>query len=329
MTKLFGNIIERTKESVSDFTSNPIQNLGCLLPVAMFLTTVISGIVSYIMFIVQGGYSIQVGLIKENGVDGIFDGFTSGTVGLITTGVTAKIIFGLFLVELLVVIISYFLNRGKGMRIAMIVDLVVMVIMGVLSTIIFWIAVGELVFTEEQLYQFFGKFEGMTINPKAILITYAVVCLVALICFLVFTLITKECRWMIGYTALSVLLINTIVPLLFWMLQNIIPIFGGLVVIVVAVLIIKLVIYFTSDHPEDIQWKKEELARAKERSSNYKASAEQNFKEARDGLNIVFSAETKREWARDDLKKADYEDKEIKRLEEDLERLESKFGKQD
>lgn len=161
------------------------------------------------------------------------------------------------------------------------------------------------------------------------MIAYVAVTLVSVICFIVFTLITAECRWMVGYTALSLVFANIVMPLFFLILQNIIPIIGWLLVIVVGILVVKFIISMSSDHPEDIKWKKEELARAKERSSNYKASAEQNFKEARDGLNLVFSAETKREWGRDDLKKAEYEDKEIRRLEEDIDRLESKFGKQD
>ena len=215
------------------------------------------------------------------------------------------------------------------MRIAMIVDLVVMGVVIALSTVVFWIAVGELVFSEEQLYQALGKFEGVTINLRAILIAYVAVTLVSAICFIVFTLITAECRWMVGYTALSLVFANIVMPLFFLILQNIIPIIDWLLVIVVGILVVKFIISMSSDHPEDIKWKKEELARAKERSSNYKASAEQNFKEAREGLNLVFSAETKCEWGRDDLKKAEYEGKEIRRLEEDIDRLESKFGKQD
>lgn len=76
---------------------------------------------------------------------------------------------------------------------------------------------------------------------------------------------------------------------------------------------------------------KEELARAKERSSNYKASAEQNFKEARDGLNLVFSAETKREWGRDDLKRQNMRTKKFVDLKKTLtdlnQNLESKISR--
>lgn len=329
MVQKVRGLISRTGESIKGFSSDPINNLGFLIPMAICLTSIVTGIVTYIMFIVNGGYSSQVGSIKENGLDGISEGFTSGTTGMMVSGIVDKILLALVVAELIVMLINYFKNRGKGMRIAMIVDLVVMGVVIALSTVVFWIAVGELVFSEEQLYQALGKFEGVTINLRAILIAYVAVTLVSAICFIVFTLITAECRWMVGYTALSLVFANIVMPLFFLILQNIIPIIGWLLVIVVGILVVKFIISMSSDHPEDIKWKKEELARAKERSSNYKASAEQNFKEARDGLNLVFSAETKREWGRDDLKKAEYEGKEIRRLEEDIDRLESKFGKQD
>lgn len=329
MQTKIGYIISRTKSSVCNFKKDPVGNLGFLIPITICLTSFISGIITYIIFIVRGGYLSQVGLIKESGVDGIFDGFTSGTVEMMRSGITAKIILILVIAELIVMLISYFKSRGKRMRIAMIVDLAILVIMIALSNVIFWMAVGKLVLLDEQIYLFLMLFEGITIKLKAIFITYAVVLLVSVICFIVFSLITNECRWMFGYTAFSVLIINTVVPLFFWLLQNVIPLVGAIFVIVVGFLVIKFIFSIFADHPENIEGMKLELRRAKERSSNYKASADANLREARNGLNLIFSAETKREWARDDMKKAEYEDKEIRHLEKEIERLESKFGKQD
>lgn len=148
------SIFDRTKASISTFTSNPISNLGFLIPIAIFITSFISGIVSYVIFIVQGGYNEQVGLIKRSGIDGIFDGFTSGTVNMFWSGITAKIIFGLVGAEFIVILISYFKNRGKRMRIAMIINLAVFAIMIALSTVIFWIAVGELFFLMSRCISF-------------------------------------------------------------------------------------------------------------------------------------------------------------------------------
>ena len=223
MVQIVKGLISRTGESIKGFSSAPINNLGFFIPMAICLTSIVAGIVTYIMFIVNGGYSSQVGSIKENGLDGISEGFTSGTTGMMVSGIVGKILLALVVSELIVMLINYFKNRGKGMRIAMIVDLVVMGVVIALPTVVFWIAVGELVFSEEQLYQALGKFEGVTINLRAILITYLAVTLVSVICFIVFTLITAECRWMVGYTALSLLFAYIVMPLFFLILQNIIP----------------------------------------------------------------------------------------------------------
>ena len=179
MVQKVKGLISRTGESIKGFSSDPINNLGFLIPMAICLTSIVTGIVTYIMFIVNGGYSSQVGSIKENGLDGISEGFTSGTTGMMVPGIVGKILLALVVAELIVMLINYFKNRGKGMRIAMIVDLVVMGVVIALSTVVFWIAVGKLVFSEEQLYQALGKFEGVTINLRAILIAYVAVTLVS------------------------------------------------------------------------------------------------------------------------------------------------------
>lgn len=238
-------LVSRTGESIKGFGADPINNLGFLVPMAICLTSIISGIVTYIMFIVNGGYSSQVGSIKQNGLDGISAGFTSGTTGMMVSGIVSKIFLALVIVELIVMLINYFKNRGKGMRIAMIVDLVAIGVIIALSTVVFWIVVGELVFSEDQIYQALGRFEGVTINLRAILIAYAVVTLVAVICFIVFTLITAECRWMVGYTALALVFANIVMPLFFLILQNIIPLVTGAVAIVVigALIIFEIKIF--------------------------------------------------------------------------------------
>lgn len=45
----------------------------------------------------------------------------------------------------------------------------------VLTTTVFWIAIGNLVISEEAAYEALKSFDGISIDPKAILITYAVI----------------------------------------------------------------------------------------------------------------------------------------------------------
>jgi len=234
------NIFERVKESISDFTSDPINNLGFLIPVLIGLITFISGVVNYIKFIVAGGYSSQISATKEFGIfDGYDQKFTTGTVGLITSGIVGKILLGLVLVEFVLLMINYFRTSGKAKRIVMIVDLVILAIQTILTTTIFWIAIGNLVISEEAAYEALKPLDGISINPKPILITYAVLTLAALICFLVLVLITRDCRWMIGYSAVALAISYIAIPLVFLFLQNVIPLATG----VAALAIIAAVIF--------------------------------------------------------------------------------------
>ena len=61
------NLIYRTKESVNKFKEDPINNLGFLIPVAIALISLGSGIVTYIMYIFNGGYTVQINAAKKYG----------------------------------------------------------------------------------------------------------------------------------------------------------------------------------------------------------------------------------------------------------------------
>lgn len=235
------DIFERTKESVRDFTSDPINNLGYLIPILIGAITFISGVISYIKFIVNGGYVNQVNATKEFGLfSGYDEKFTSGTAGMITAGIVGKIILTLICIEFVLLLINYFRTSGKAKRIIMVVDLIVMGIQIVLTTAVFWIAIGNLVVSEEAAYEALKPFEGISINPKAILITYAVVTLASLICFLILMLITKDCRWMIGYSTISLAVAYIGLPLVFLFLQNIIPLATGAIALAIIALVIFL-----------------------------------------------------------------------------------------
>lgn len=244
------SIYERAKVSIRNFASDPINNLAVLIPVAIGVVALISGIVTYIMFIVNGGYVAQVDAIKKFGIfDGYDEKFTAGTTGMIFTGIVGKIIAVFVGAEFILMMTNYFRNSGKGKRIIMIVDLVLLTIQIVLIATIFWIAIGNIAIAEEAAYEEIKPFKVLTINPKAVLITYAVITLVSIITFIVLVLITKECRWMMGYTALSLGFSYIVIPLLFLFLQNVIPLATGAValVIVVAVIYFGFKIFLSED----------------------------------------------------------------------------------
>lgn len=235
----------RTVESVKGFTNDPISNLGFLIPMAMVLVSLISGIVGYVMFIVQGGYSRQILYIKESGTNGISQGFTFGTSELLTSGIIPKVIWLLFLTQLVVMIIAYFKAAGKAKRIIMIVDLIVIALIIVLSALVVLMAIGTNVFSEQQIVRTLETYIGTTVNVKAILSAYVALMAGSIITFFVLTAIS-ECRWMMGYSVLCLLFNYVAMPLVMLLLENVIPLIVGVIfiaaVIVILYLIFKLVL---------------------------------------------------------------------------------------
>lgn len=241
MLNVIKSISKRTVNAIKKFKENPISNLAYLVVIAIVLTATISGIISYIMFIVKGGYVQQIELVKNNGLDGISDGFTKGTIGEITSGLSGEIMCGLVLVEFIVMLIRYFINSNKTKRVILIIDLILCVIVIGLFRAVVLIIIGKLTITEQDVYKYYkylSVFEGMKININVVLITYLVVAVVSLITFLVLILTTKECRWMIKYTVLALLFSNIAIPFFFLMIENIIPIIIGIIVLVTIGLLI-------------------------------------------------------------------------------------------
>lgn len=235
---MIDNLIYRTKESVNNFKEDPINNLGFLIPVAIALISLGSGIVTYIMYIFNGGYTVQINAAKKYGwFGGYSEKFTSGTTGMITSGIIGKILLLLIGIEFVVMMINYFKYNEKGKRVVMIVDLSFMLIQVVLIMNIFMASIGVLVIGSiiTQISKLFGE---IAINPQTVVWGYAIIVMVAIITFIVLILTTKECKWMLGYTTLAVVFAKILVPLLFLILQNIVSIFTGAVALLVIVAVI-------------------------------------------------------------------------------------------
>lgn len=227
---------EKIVDSIKNFTNSPVESLGLLIPATMVIITVVSGLVGYIRFIVQGGYLNQVNLIKELGIGGILKGFTTGSSGILMSGSVAKVIWILFLIQMIVMLISYFLSAGKIKRIIMIVDLVVIGLLIIALFFVFPYEVGLLVFSEEQLISFYALFGEANLDFEVIRMTYAIVSIVPALVFLILIVIS-DCRWMLGYGVFNILANFIAMPLIVLVLENIIPLsLAGIVLLVVIVI---------------------------------------------------------------------------------------------
>ena len=200
------NLCQRTKGLIYKLKSDLVNNLAVLIPVAISLIVLINGIISYIMFIVNGGYTTQIELTKELGIfEGYDEKFTKGTTEMIYAGIVGKTLVVLFVGQFILLMINYFSNSGIAKKILMIVNLLLIV--------------------------------GFIIYFKGTLSTYALLSLIPILGVIVLVLITDDCRWILGYTAISAGFSYIVVPLVFLFLENIIPLVTGIVALIITIIL--------------------------------------------------------------------------------------------
>lgn len=246
MKEFVGNI----KNSVCNFKASPINNGGYLIPVLIGAVALISSIVQYIRFIITGGYAEQVRLTKEAGLFGGYEEkFTTGTTGLITAGIVGKILMCLFCIEIVLILIEYFRYSKKVQKILMLVSIGVFIAQGIFATVILNVVVKNIgdasmsVFDIPALWlvPLIQKTEG---REKTMLIVCGVIAVAALLLFIMLLLLSLVCRWFVRNTAIALIFAKVVLPVIFWILQNVIPLVTGVVAIIITVVVLWLVFKF-------------------------------------------------------------------------------------
>ncbi len=227
------DVVEKTKSAINNLHSDPVNSLGYLIPIGVVLLSIVSAIVGFVRFIISGGYSNQVSAIKEYGLfNGYDERFTLGTAVSDSFGVIGKIVSFLLLVELVLIIINFFRFSSKTKRTVMIVDLVIIGIQTVLSTLAFVFFVWNLLISDTADG---NPLEGMPTYAKVVLITYVVISLASWICFMILVLNQKESRWMVGHVIIALLISYGVTTIIVWFLENIVNIVSGIIAIIIVV----------------------------------------------------------------------------------------------
>lgn len=227
------NNIERTKELARNLKEDPVNGLGFLIPVVIGLIALGSGIVTYIMYIFKGGYTAQINAVKKYGWFGEYSKkFTTGTTGMISSGIIGKILFILMGVEFILMMINYFQCNKKGKRITMIVDLSFLAVQipFIINTFVGSMGVVVIVWI--------SKLFGVTsVNLQTFAYAYGVILTATVILFMILVLTTEECRWMLKYTLLAFMFAKILIPVVFLILQNIISVFTTIVALLVTTVV--------------------------------------------------------------------------------------------
>ena len=95
-----------TTASIKYFNEQPLNSLGQLIPTGIVTTSMVGFIVAIVKFVISGGFTNQITVLKGDFYGRISEGFTFGTVSVLTSGIVSTVISILLLAELIVLIIS-------------------------------------------------------------------------------------------------------------------------------------------------------------------------------------------------------------------------------
>lgn len=273
-------------ETIKEIKKNPIGNLSLLIPVAMFLIVFVTGIVSYVMFIVKGGYTAQINSVKESGIfEGYAERYTLGTVKMIFNETIIKIVVVLVAITFILMMVNFFLYNGKVKNVIMIADLILLVTQGKLFVEVFQYFLMGVCNSKENIYDKFAVFEQSGLNLKMFFVVL-VVALVVFITYIAFLVTTDECEAIIKRTLESLLASYGIVPLVFLFLENIIALATSVFAIILVVICVCIVFWIlASESGESVS--------AQGSSSSHASSSSSGRSQGASDYNLVSGAKKK------------------------------------
>ena len=231
---MINSIFSKIKDRIRNYPSDILSWLEYWIPIAMIAIPFLSGLVGYIKFLFKGGYNFI-----SNGHD-VFSSWTEWPFEKIFSSIVGKIVLVLIFAEFIIVMIHYFKNSNKFKKIAMIVVYAIFGIQFVLTVTIF-----DNILTEDLVTQYIGRdmissVENIPIDPVLAIKTYLIITIGSFLFFLVLIFITKECRSVLGEFVLGIAITYLAVPLIFWVLYNIIQLLFIAISLAILVIVIRI-----------------------------------------------------------------------------------------
>lgn len=231
---MISSIFSKIKDRIRNYPSDILSWLEYWIPIAMIAIPFLSGLVGYIKFLFKGGYNFIL-----NGHN-VFSNWTEWPFEKIFSSIVGKIVLVLIFAEFIIVMIHYFKNSNKFKKIAMIVVYAIFGIQFVLTVTIF-----DNILTEYLVTQYIGRdmissVENIPIDPVLAIKTYIIITIGSFLFFLVLIFITKECRSVLGEFVLGIAITYLAVPLIFWILYNIIQLLFTAISLAILVIVIRI-----------------------------------------------------------------------------------------
>lgn len=304
---------------IKDIKDEPLEGISFLFAVICGFVTLITGIVSTVLFGIEGGFSEQL----KNGIFSISKDLTAGKLSMMYSGITLKAVLCLLIIIFLLMLVVYFIDGSLTRKILMGINFCGIIAMIIYARSGFWKTFVNEVLKDGSIKK---NFLALPYNIRKNIIVFGIIAVVLLAMFLVLVLTFDSSRTIISFLFFAALFSFILIPLFFALVQNLFTIVGILLFVLMIYFALRVVTYLMSDHPEDLDMLKKDLKKTKEDSRNCKDEGNRYHKKAVDGGGIFISADTYRDMANKDYKKAGELDKHANYLERKIERIEEMKG---
>ena len=258
-----------TVDSVINFKKHPLSSIEQLIPIIIVSVSSVAFVVSLIEFIIKNGYTSQIEIIKSGLGDGFIDSFTIGTVKSLWNGIASNIILSLLAVEFIVLFISYISSESKGKKTSFIILSVFGSIVTVLSGLFWLVCLEKINFSEELKNKIYEKLN--TIGSQKIMhmltaaeITFIIGIILVLIA--VALVIISKHAWVLGHSAVALVISYIVLPLLLWIIENAIPLLIAIALVIGVILIGKIIGKDDSNSSTDTSFSKNKSSNSKNKT---------------------------------------------------------------
>ena len=227
MIDFLSDFKDDTIEAIENILDEPIQSLAYIIPAVVSLAAIIGFFVAYIPFVVNGGYPEQMEILEGKKFETIFDLLTWGNIGVVLKGFLPIFEGILLIIDLLLVIISFFLEEDILKKILLTINLIVMGIVAEYFTFAALIDTGVI---SPNIEKNTAIFLGKLVGPMMI------IGIISVITFFI-QMLSSDCKEQFVYMLVAIGMSYLIIPLLLLALQNIIV----LCIVAVVVLIIGII----------------------------------------------------------------------------------------
>ena len=242
MRRILRSILDEIMSKWTDFKEEPMEIIERAIPALIIAISVLSGVLLWIKFIIQGGYTKQIHIIQKKGFDEafVYPDLQSKIWNVMCVGTSV-----LFLTAIAIMLVLLFMKSAVWKKVVMTITLCLLSMISFATYFVYKVihfmeyAFTGITLNEKQTNEILGRINGVKVEFP--LKQYAITICV-LVCVFIVLLLLEETRGMLLKSFVAIVASYLLVPLSLFLLENIIPLLFTIAVAAVAILIVFLVL---------------------------------------------------------------------------------------